>query len=57
MTAGGIEVGQLIAGQYFGEMALLDDEVRKVINRTNNRLMMVNDSDFTFNTGECISYD
>lgn len=29
VTAGGTEVGQLAAGQYFGEMALLDDEVRK----------------------------
>lgn len=30
VTAGGADVGTLSAGQYFGEMALLDDEVRKV---------------------------
>jgi CRP-like cAMP-binding protein len=29
VTAGGADVGSLAAGQYFGEMALLDDEVRK----------------------------
>lgn len=29
VTVGGKEVGQLISGQYFGEMAELDDEVRK----------------------------
>jgi len=30
VTAAGVDVSQLVAGQYFGEMALLDDEVRKV---------------------------
>jgi cGMP-dependent protein kinase len=29
VTVGGKEVGQLIPGQYFGEMAELDDQVRK----------------------------
>lgn len=29
VSTGGQEVGQLIGGQYFGEMALLDDETRK----------------------------
>lgn len=29
VVAAGTEVGQLSVGQYFGEMALLDDEVRK----------------------------